>query len=165
MYWFTADEHYGHANIIKYCNRPFNSVAKMDCELINRHNSVVGENDTVVHAGDFTLIPNAKIVNRDYINLLRGKHVFLKGSHDRWLPGSVSLWTKVIEGQPLTVFHYCMRSWPASYHGSWLLYGHSHGRLADAGKQHDIGVDNNHFYPVSFEQIKKIMATKENNID
>jgi len=58
-----------------------------------------------------------------------------------------------------------MRSWPASFHGSWLLYGHSHGRLVDIGKQYDIGVDNNSFYPVSFEQIKEIMKAKESNID
>jgi len=55
MYFFTADEHYYHKNIIKYCNRPFANVENMNRALIGRHNEVVSNTDTVVHAGDFTL--------------------------------------------------------------------------------------------------------------
>jgi calcineurin-like phosphoesterase family protein len=39
-FFFTADEHYGHANIIKYCNRPFTSVDEVDAEIIQRHNEL-----------------------------------------------------------------------------------------------------------------------------
>jgi calcineurin-like phosphoesterase family protein len=54
-FFFTADEHYGHANIIIYCNRPFTSVDEMDAEIIRRHNEMIGPKDVVIHAGDFTL--------------------------------------------------------------------------------------------------------------
>jgi len=54
-YFFTADEHFGHANIIKYCNRPFKNTDEMDSVIIERHNEVVKEDDIVVHAGDFTM--------------------------------------------------------------------------------------------------------------
>jgi calcineurin-like phosphoesterase family protein len=54
-FFFTADEHYGQANIIKYCDRPFASVEEMDSEIIKRHNELVGPKDVVIHAGDFTL--------------------------------------------------------------------------------------------------------------
>jgi len=37
-FFFTADEHYGHANIIRYCDRPFASVEEMDAEIIQRNN-------------------------------------------------------------------------------------------------------------------------------
>ena len=86
MYFFTADEHYGHRNIIRYCNRPFNSVEEMNETIIKNHNEVVKKDDRVIHAGDFTLANNdyaARIISR-----LNGVHTFLIGSHDNWLnPG------------------------------------------------------------------------------
>ena len=48
-----------------------------------------------------------------------------------------------------------MRVWNKSHYGSWELYGHSHGTLEPIGKQLDVGVDTNNFYPYSFEDIKK----------
>ena len=47
-FFFTADEHYRHLNIIKYCNRPFTSVDEMDAEIIQRHNEMVGRKDVVI---------------------------------------------------------------------------------------------------------------------
>jgi len=54
MYYFTADEHYGHTNIIKYCKRPFNSIEEMDATLIENFNSKVTKADHTIHVGDFT---------------------------------------------------------------------------------------------------------------
>ncbi len=165
MYFFTSDEHYRHANIIKYCNRPFNTVQEMDTELIKRHNSVVTSGDTVIHAGDFTL-GNREAAYR-YQKQLNGTHIFLKGSHDRWLKGRKvhEIWEKTIEGKFIVVCHYSMKVWHRSHYNSWQLYGHSHGGLEPQGKQWDIGVDNNNFYPVSFEQIKEIMSNRPDNFN
>ena len=54
-FFFTADEHYRHENIIKYCDRPFTSVDEMDAEIIRRHNEMAESKDVVIHAGDFTI--------------------------------------------------------------------------------------------------------------
>ncbi|KKM71029.1 hypothetical protein LCGC14_1434810, partial [marine sediment metagenome] len=50
-----------------------------------------------------------------------------------------------------------MRVWNKSLYKSLQLYGHSHATLKSIGKQHDIGVDNNNFFPVSFEDLVGIM--------
>ena len=54
MYWFMSDEHFYHFNVIKYSNRPFKDLNHMHESLISNHNLVVGKNDQVIHAGDFS---------------------------------------------------------------------------------------------------------------
>lgn len=162
-YWFTADEHYGHARILDYCGRPFKDVEEMDRKLIANHNSVVGKDDVVVHAGDFCW-SNTWRGQHVYEEGLDGTHVFVRGSHDHWMPDSWHwMWTRTIEGVYVVVCHYAMRVWPRSHYNSWQLHGHSHGRLESLGKQYDVGVDNNNYYPVSWERICEVMSTRDDN--
>ena len=53
MLYFIADTHFSEENIMRYENRPFESVAEMDSALIRRWNSCVGERDEVYVLGDF----------------------------------------------------------------------------------------------------------------
>lgn len=77
-----ADTHFGHANIIKYCNRPFKDTDEMDATMIRNWNKVVKGNDTVIHLGDVGL------GNREYlgniIKQLNGNKILVMGNHDRW---------------------------------------------------------------------------------
>ena len=151
MYYFTSDEHYGHVNIIKYCNRPFKDIKEMDDKLIDMQNSVVKDDDIVIHVGDFTLKNKKEAEN--YIRRLNGKHIFLKGSHDYWNKDLPDIWEKLIGGVYIVACHYPFRVWPRSHYGSINLHGHSHGKLKPLENQWDVGVDNNNFYPVSFEDL------------
>jgi len=166
MIWFTADEHYGHSNIIKYCNRPFVNVAKMQKLLIERHNSVVNQNDTV-YLGDFCL--KDYDYAEDIINRLNGNNVFIQGSHDRWIGNKGKQILEInVEGQHIVLCHYAMLVWPRSHYNSWQLFGHSHGGLSNGllhGKQLDVGVDTNRFYPYSFGLIKQEMENKPDNFN
>ena len=159
MYFFTSDEHYGHNNVISFCNRPFKDSYEMDQEIIKRHNEVVAKNDIVIHGGDFAY--RNKISVNNYIDKLNGNHIFLKGSHDKWNKNGSYLWEGMIEDHYVIVCHYAMLTWPRSHYGSWQLFGHSHGSLPveryNSKKQYDIGVDNNDFYPVSFDKLKTIL--------
>jgi calcineurin-like phosphoesterase family protein len=79
--WFTSDHHFNHANIIRYCSRPFSSVEEMNERMIEEWNSRVSQADTVYVVGDFFLgLPEAglKIAKR-----LSGRKVLIKGNHDR----------------------------------------------------------------------------------
>jgi calcineurin-like phosphoesterase family protein len=55
-----------------------------------------------------------------------------------------------------------MRVWNHSHHGSWHLFGHSHGTLTDDtdSLSLDVGVDCWGYSPVSMEQLDAKMATK-----
>ena len=163
--FFTSDTHFSHKNIIKYCNRPFHSVEEMNETMIANWNAVVKPRSIIYHLGDFGFGTEEEM---DEIKArLHERIEFVFGSHDKKVktlfhPYRLMLEIKV-EGQPITLCHYAMRTWRASYHGSWHLFGHSHGRLEvdNHTLAYDVGVDTNNFAPVSFEKIKEIMAKKD----
>ena len=78
--FFTSDTHFNHANIIRFCNRPFKDVEQMNEVMIANWNNVIGKDDTVFHLGDFCLGGAAewtKILDR-----LNGKIYLIMGNHD-----------------------------------------------------------------------------------
>ena len=79
--FFTSDTHFGHANIINLCNRPFKDVNHMNDMLVENWNSVVTDDDTVFHLGDFALGGSA--VWSNVLSRLKGKIYLILGNHDR----------------------------------------------------------------------------------
>lgn len=171
MYWWTADQHFFHHNsktgigIIQFANRPYNSIEEMNEDLISRHNEVVKKEDVVIHVGDFSF-GNQKQTN-EIIKRLNGNQIFLRGNHDRWLPKS---YKRILEKSfpkniHIVACHFAMLTWNRSCHGSYHVFGHTHGIIEGVGKSMDVGVDTNNYYPYSFDEIVEIMKTKPNNID
>jgi len=164
--WFTSDLHLGHANIIKYSNRPFSSVEEMDRALIANWNAKIAQNDVVYFLGDFCFSDVTR--GQNYLNQLNGIKHLITGNHDKtavqlrgW--ASIKDFAEVrIEGQSITICHYAMRVWNKSHHGSWHLYGHSHGSLPDDpnSRSFDVGVDCHNYQPVNMEDISRIMKRK-----
>lgn len=79
--YFTSDNHFGHAKVIEYCNRPFKSVDEMNEALIKNWNKVVKPDDFVFVVGDFMMYmkkPELKIL----LARLNGKKTLVKGNHD-----------------------------------------------------------------------------------
>lgn len=93
-YFIIGDTHFHHMNIIKYCNRPWNSgkdengnliitdddVSRMNEALINNWNSVVTDSDTVIVDGDFALGNPKKIPS--IASRLNGHKWIVLGNHD-----------------------------------------------------------------------------------
>ena len=50
--FFTSDLHFGHENVLRFDNRPFETVEEMDDELIKRWNDKVAKGDLVYVLGD-----------------------------------------------------------------------------------------------------------------
>ena len=172
--FFTADHHFGHKNIIKFANRPFASVEEMNKALIERWNAKVGPDDEVYHLGDVGLCSQGKL--RKILERLNGKIYLIRGNHEKSAEACHSRfeWIKdyhelVVDdpdqerGQQLVVLmHYAMRVWNVSHWGSYMLYGHSHGELSDDPNARliDVGVDCHNFAPISYAEVKAIMANK-----
>ena len=72
-----SDLHFGHKNIIGYCDRPFENVHHMNKMLTQYWNEKVTDEDLVIFVGDFAFGPVEK-----YLKLLNGKKVCVKGNHD-----------------------------------------------------------------------------------
>ncbi len=162
--FFTADTHFGHANIIKYCKRPFSSAQEMDEMLIRNWNDTVEPGDTVYHLGDFAFDRHPE----KYLNRLNGVKQLIRGNHDKQ-PSIKHGWASIndyreirVERQKIILCHYAFRVWASGHKGSWSLYGHSHGSLPDDQTllSIDVGVDCHGFKPISFNQIKTIMKKK-----
>lgn len=86
-HWFTSDTHFGHTNIIKYCNRPFKDAQEMDEILIQRWNEVVKPSDHLYHLGDVTMgWGKSGEVERlaSILSRLNGKKRLILGNHDQF---------------------------------------------------------------------------------
>ena len=84
--WFTADLHLGHANIIRYCRRPYRSVDEMNSDLIRRWNERVSADDTVWVLGDVAMGQIASTL--PLARRLNGTKHLIAGNHDRCWPGN-----------------------------------------------------------------------------
>lgn len=163
--FFTSDTHFGHQNIIKYCDRPWKTAGEMTEGLIAYWNEVVPKDGIVIHAGDVAFCDPTDIIPQ-----LNGQIVLVKGNHDK--DRYDNLYWKVCDllhlkagKQRIVVSHYCMRTWDQSHRGSWHFYGHSHGTLPPVGKSWDIGVDANAYKPRSLIEMSVIMSGQPDNID
>ncbi|MEM4260929.1 MAG: metallophosphoesterase family protein [Candidatus Woesearchaeota archaeon] len=175
--FFTADTHFSHRNIIRYCNRPFKDEKEMDETLITNWNSVVRSEDVVYHLGDVGFTNEDKLYQ--ILKRLNGKIHLIYGNHDKIIRKSNLLQSRFESTNELkkvyiqdmnhpkgrheiTLCHYAMRVWDKSHHGSFHLFGHSHGSLSDDPNSLslDVGVDNWNFKPVSFNEIIEKMKQK-----
>lgn len=158
--WFSSDLHINHKNICsatsdwidKYSTRDFNSINEMNDLILNNINTLVKPNDILILLGDLLFRfkrpeDYEKLLNRINCNNL----YILWGNHDRrdslleldnikieYLGDIIFL---QIDDRKVFCSHYSHRVWPESHHGSYHLYGHSHGSLPGVGKSMDIGID------------------------
>ena len=79
--YVTSDTHFSHANIIKYCNRPYSSIEEMNQSLVENWNSVVNKNDLVIHLGDFAWGRTIQSI-KQHLDKLNGNKILILGNHD-----------------------------------------------------------------------------------
>jgi len=171
MIFFTADHHFGHANIIKHCSRPFQTADEMDAALINNWNAAVKPNDTVYIVGD--LFFRYAVPAAEYLQRLNGRKHLIIGNHDKdWmkkadLPRYFESVERMIEfsdgARKITLCHYPMMTWNGIAKGSYMVHGHIHNNtgadyftlIRNMSNLLNAGVEVNGYKPVSFNDLLK----------
>ena len=169
MYYYIADAHFGHENILKMCRRPYESIDAMNEALIAAWNERVTGNDTVFILGDlfFRCVDPEAILCR-----LKGKKRLIIGNHDGSWMGKVDLGRYFVSVDPyleitdgsrlLTLCHYPLLTWKHKLRqNSFMIHGHIHNDttsdffplLAIRERALNAGVDINGFRPVTFGEL------------
>ena len=161
--WYSADAHFYHTNILKYCNRPFKSVKHMNDEIVRRWNSVVEPDDTVFYLGDVGYWINDSITSKvkEIYDTLNGNKILVSGNHDHKTNGIAS----PIQNMDIEI-------------NGWLIHcshvpnpiykmnfsGHVHEKydvITPGGKTIvNVGVDVWDFYPTNIEKINARLEEK-----
>jgi calcineurin-like phosphoesterase family protein len=172
--FFSADFHFGHDKILSYCasTRQFSSTENMDAAIIAAINERVDADDLLYILGDFAVARDPEYVKHVF-HEIKARKILVLGNHDLDRKGRVrkdlaSLpWDRppahaletTDEGCRIYLNHYACRTWPASHHGSYHLFGHSHGMLPPLGRSRDVGIDvpDMDFAPASFKEIRETL--------
>lgn len=156
-----ADPHFGHENIIRYCNRPFESATEMDKALIDNWNKTVSNADIIWVLGDFAL------ASRDYtksiIKSLRGRKRLILGNHDRYSQE----WYReagfeFVSPYPILIENYIILSHaPLEFLNEncpfFNIYGHVHNdpRYLDLTKNGAcVSIERTEYKPIELEELK-----------
>ena len=168
-YFFSSDYHLGHLNIIRYCDRPFQTLEEMDETIIRNHNARIGPDDVLYHVGDFCFrnSPGGKTGEggtnkaKYYREKLNGTIFFIKGNHDK--NNSVKTITeRVIIGYGQHRVNLVHNPEMVSFDYKLNFVGHVHEKwkfrtlVALDGRTTDcinVGVDVNKFMPKTFDEL------------
>lgn len=185
--WLTADLHFGHRNIISFCDRPHDTVDQMNRDIIDRWNSKIAPGDHVSVLGDVCMGQLSDSV--PLIDELNGFKVLVPGNHDpvwsgcsanrreKWFDVYNAAFQAIASREtykatlgekraiPIVVSHF-----PYMGHdyrdfddyrpidkGEWLVHGHVHDLWRQSGRQINVGIDAWGGYPVSVEEIEALI--------
>lgn len=163
--WVVSDTHFGHANILKYCDRPFASVAEMNEAMIDNWNSVVKDNDIVYHLGDVFMSREGKVLDR-----LKGRKRLILGNHDadpsrddylRTHFQKVMVW-RMFPEFGLVLTHVPIHESGLEFKVSKNVHGHIHDKLIMKGMRGkcpddryiNVSVEHINYTPVPLESLR-----------
>ena len=158
-----------------------NMVSAMNELIISNWNDIVSPYDEVYILGDAAmgLIDKAPAL----IKRLNGAKHLIAGNHDVKLvkmcknrePGFENLFASIDKmynktfshkgvKYPVVMCHFPLLHWEGQNHGTIQLHGHLHSspdkKFLNEWRQMDVGLDGNHLFPYSIEEILEIMSTR-----
>jgi len=187
--WITSDTHYGHKNICRGVTswrlpdgsipinktRDFDTIEEMNEAIVDGINSVVGQDDVLIHLGDFSFGGFENIQKfRDRI-ICKEIHLIL-GNHDTHIENnkgdvqelftSVNHYTRLLyKNKTFVLCHFPISSWDGLSKGNIQLHGHVHlptNLRFGKGKKMDVGMDGHPTFGVyDMNEIIRIMDKRE----
>lgn len=167
MVYYISDTHFGHENIIRLCNRPFQSVEEMNAALLANWNRRVKGNDTVYILGDlFYKCEDPEPI----LQQLKGKKRLILGNHDgSWMTKldasryfeSIDLMLETSVGNySVTLCHYPLVTWKHEQK-AYMIHGHIHldtstdfwPLLRARERVLNAGAEINAYRPVTLEEL------------
>jgi calcineurin-like phosphoesterase family protein len=166
--YVVSDHHFGHANIIEYCDRPFSSVGEMNAALLDRHYETVDDGDVLVHLGDVAMDMRDGTETVDYFERLDGD-VLIRGNHDVGLDADDApfpvLDSCVVEHDDYRF--YCTHrpeDVPDGWDG-WVLHGHHHDNdteeypfVACDERRVNVSSELLEYRPITLEGVTELLA-------
>jgi calcineurin-like phosphoesterase family protein len=160
--YFISDMHFGHTNIMKYENRPFDTVEEMDNTIIENWNKVINKNDLIFVLGDVSFY--SKELTYHIIHKLHGRKILIIGNHDK--SRSLTWWGDVgfniVYHYPIIYNEFYMLSHEPLYVNSNMPYANIHGHIhsmnicskGEIQQYFNVSVENINYTPISFSDIK-----------
>lgn len=166
--FITSDTHFSHKNICRGVTnwrlpngqipvdqtRDFPTIEKMNTAIVNNINQIVGQDDILIHLGDWSFGGFEQI--REFYDRLVCKNIHLiLGNHDHHIENnrdniqdlflSVSHYNTLEMGDfKFQLMHYPISSWDGLNKGVMHLHGHIHhppNKRFGVGKRMDVGMD------------------------
>ena len=159
---FISDLHFGHRNVIRFCNRPFKTVQEMNEEIVRKWNSHISDKDRVFVLGDVFLcdIDEAKRI----VSQLNGYKILIKGNHDRSKKTMLSvgfdefhttLDYEMRDGRKALLKHFPVPDCLLEDY-DLMIHGHIHISEKVNGKKVNVSCDIWKFSPVSVGEIESL---------
>lgn len=180
MIYFTSDLHFGHKNIIRFDNRPFNDIEEMNKVLIENWNKVVSNIDTIYILGDMFWY---KTDTKHILQQLNGRKILIKGNHDD-VKGIENYFEDIFNyleikynHKTFILSHYPILIYNKQHSNGIMLYGHVHNSEEEIYIQemkkyltnknipcnmYNVGCMLNNYKPISIEKIiEELINRKE----
>ena len=191
--YFTSDTHYGHSNICRATTnwtdadsvtRDFKSLDHMNDTIVNNINSIVGENDVLIHLGDWSFGGFENIA--EFRSRIICKNIHLTyGNHDHHIRRNKdniqSIFSSTQDYMHLDIrrpsikgkgmmdkfsficMHFPIASWDSMNVSMMHLHGHTHLpkhlRIAN-GRAMDVGTDGNDLQPISLDEVVSLLKNQ-----
>ena len=160
--WFTADTHFGHANILKHepQTRPFSSIEEHDAVVIERWNALVKPRDTVWHLGDVSFSKQGLAS----VAKLNGIKKLVLGNHDHLATASYLQFFNKVYGivgfkEDTVLSHAPLHLSQLEFRWQVNLHGHTHSIELEDPRYINVGIDKWNLAPVSWEEVRQQVAS------